>query len=225
MENPTGETDARKTKRLRTIIELLVAASLVIGANIFDVVPVSETPWLVAIAWLSLRLRNRGWSAFGFRKPESWPTTIGLAFAAAVVLQVLSEFLIEPLTGRPDLSDFKSLVGNLPEALLMLVLVWIFAAFGEEIAYRGYILERAAALGKHTTAAYLVSIIAVSLLFGIGHFYQGYAGVVGSAFSGLFFGALFMWSGRNIWLPIFAHGFSDTIGLALIYLGLAPGMQ
>jgi membrane protease YdiL (CAAX protease family) len=48
--------------------------------------------------------------------------------------------------------------------------------------------------------------------------------MIGSTVSGLLFGLLYLKAGRNLWLPIFAHGFSDTIGLALIYFGLAPGL-
>jgi membrane protease YdiL (CAAX protease family) len=35
-------------------------------------------------------------------------------------------------------------------ALLALVVVWTFAAFGEEIAYRGYLLTRAADTGRRS---------------------------------------------------------------------------
>lgn len=216
-----------RRERLWAGAELLLAAVLIAGANLFDVVPVSETPWLVLIGWLSLRRRRLGWSAVGLRRPASWRSTIAWAAVAAVVLQTASEFLIEPLaealTGQPtDLSSFRSLVGNLPETLVMLALVWTFAAFGEEMAYRGYVLERAATLGHRSPAAYVASVVVVSVLFGIGHYYQGPSGVIGSTFSGLFFGGLYLATGRNLWLPILAHGFSDTIGLALIYLGLVP---
>jgi membrane protease YdiL (CAAX protease family) len=216
---------SREGERLWAAAELLVAALLVVGANVLDVVPVSETPWLVALGWLSLRLRGRGWRSVGLRRPVRWITTVEAALVAAVGLQLLSEFVIEPLTGRPDLSDFRSLVGNLPASLGMLVLVWTLAAFGEEMAYRGYVLERAAALGQHSSSSYATAMVVVSVLFGLGHFYQGPAGVIGATVSGLLFGVLYLASGRNLWLPILAHGFSDTIGLALVYLGLAPGLQ
>jgi uncharacterized protein len=210
--------------------ELLLAGALVVGANIYRVVPISETPWLVLIGWLSLRRRGLNWKSIGLRQPGKWLTTVAAAIAAAVALQVASEYVIEPLiahlTGNtPDLSDFRSLVGNLPAALGVLALVWTLAAFGEEMAYRGYVLERAAALGRHSPAAYVVAMVVVSVLFGVGHWYQGPAGVVGSIFSGLVFGALCLAGGRNLWLPILAHGFSDTIGLVLIYLGLAPQLR
>lgn len=213
--------------RLRAGAELLLASALVVGANVYDVVPVTETPWLVLIGWLSLRQRGVGWRGVGLSRPASWRTTFAAAIGAGIVLQVLSEYAVEPLveslTGSTaDLSSFRSLVGNIPATLGMLALVWTLAAFGEEMAYRGYVLERAAALGHGTACAYVVAIVAVGVLFGLGHVYQGPAGIVGSAVSGLFFGALYLKSGRNLWLPILAHGFSDTIGLALIYFGRVP---
>ena len=217
-----AETSPRQ--RAWAVMELLCAAALVVGANVVDVVPISETPWLVALGWLSLRRRGLNWRAVGFRRPDSWITTIASALLAAIALQLLSEYVIEPITGRPDLSDFRSLVGNLPAALGMMALVWTLAAFGEEMAYRGYVLERAAALGDHAPAAYTSAVVVVSLLFGLGHFYQGLAGVIGSSVSGLFFGVLYLVGRRNLWLPILAHGCSDTIGLVLIYFGLAPGL-
>lgn len=217
-------------ERLWAAAELVLTGALVVGANVFDLIPVSETPWLVLIGWLSLRLRGLNWKTLGLRRPKNWIVTIALALAAGVALQLVSEFVTEPiierLTGQAaDLSSFRPLVGNLPAALVMLALVWTLAAFGEELAYRGYVLERAAALGQHSAAAYIVAVVVVSLLFGLGHYYQGLAGVVNSAFSGLFFGALYLAGGRNLWLPILAHGFSDTIGLALIYFGLVPELR
>ena len=61
--------------------------------------------------------------------------------------------------------------GNLRFAVLALLFVWAFAAVGEEIAYRGYLLIRSADIGRQTAAAYWVGMIVVSILFGYGHFY------------------------------------------------------
>ena len=205
----------------------MLAAGLVLGANVFDVVPVTETPWLVLFGWLSLRLRGLRWRSVGLTRPASWRRTVLIALAAGVLLQVVSEYAVEPvieaLTGKTaDLSSFRPLVGNLPAALGMLGLVWTLAAFGEELGYRGYMLERAATLGGGTPAAWVLGVIAIAALFGIGHVYQGLSGIFGSAFAGLYFGALYLANGRNLWLPILAHGFSDTIAVGLIYSGAVP---
>ena len=42
-----GETSPRG--RLWAGLELLLAAALVVGANVYDIVPVTETPWLILI--------------------------------------------------------------------------------------------------------------------------------------------------------------------------------
>ena len=81
--------------------------------------------------------------------------------------QLISEFvttpIIERVTGeRPDLSELRPLVGNLPLAIGMLVLVWTLAAFGEELAYRAYVLERAATLGGRLPAAYAGAVVVSS---------------------------------------------------------------
>lgn len=214
-------------QRLIAAAELLLAIGLVLGANVFDVVPVSETPWLVLIGWLSLRLRGRSWRDLGLRRPASWSRTVLVALAAGVMLQVVSEYLVEPvierLTGRAaDLSSFRPLVGNLPATLGMLALVWTLAAFGEELSYRGYVLERAATLGGGSRLAWVAGMIAIAALFGLGHVYQGVSGIFESAFAGLYFGTLYLASGRNLWLPILAHGFSDTLAMGLIYSGAVP---
>ena len=212
-------------ERLIAAAELVLAMALVFGANVLDIVPVSETPWLVLVGWLSLRLRGLGWRSVGFTRPASWPRTIAVALVAAVVLQLASEYVVEPLVERwtgetPDLSQFRPLIGNLPAALGMLVLVWVLAAFGEELAYRGYVLERAATLGHGTPAAWVLAMVVISVLFGVGHVYQGAAGVASSTFAGLYLGGLYLATRRNLWLPILTHGFSDTIAVAVIFLGL-----
>ena len=102
----------------------------------------------------------------------------------------------------------------------MLVLVWVLAAFGEELAYRGYVLERGATLGHRTPAAWVLAMVVISVLFGVGHVYQGAAGVASSTFAGLYLGGLYLATRRNLWLPILTHGFSDTIAVAVIFLGL-----
>jgi membrane protease YdiL (CAAX protease family) len=104
-------------------------------------------------------------------------------------------------------------------ALLGLLFVWTFAAFGEELAYRGYLLTRAADLGKRSAAAYWVGIVVVSVLFGYGHYYKGPAGVLDSGVAGLILGAAYMLSGRNLWASILAHGLIDTYAVVVLFFG------
>jgi len=86
--------------------------------------------------------------------------------------------VVDPLTARfwpaaVGPSGFEAITGHAWVALRWLAIVWTFAAFGEEISYRGYLTTRAADVGGRSKAAYWVSVLLVSVLFGIGHHYKG----------------------------------------------------
>jgi membrane protease YdiL (CAAX protease family) len=106
-------------------------------------------------------------------------------------------------------------------ALRWLLLVWTFAAFGEEIGYRGYLLTRAADAGGRSKAAEWAAVLVVAVLFGYGHYYKGPSGIMDSGMAGLVLGAAYVLSGRNLWVCILAHGFIDTIGVILLFFGWA----
>jgi len=210
--------------KLLIFLELGLAIFFLLGANVFGFIPVSETPFIVALALISIRLRKVGFGWLGFRRQANWLQTIGAAAGIAIGIQLLSTFVTEPLltrlTGKgTDLSDFESIKGNLPLFLIYLGLIWTLAAFGEEISYRGFILQRLAQLLGNTKSAWVVAILAHAMLFGLGHFYQGPTGIVDTSMTALILGSAFYLSGRNLWLTVLAHGLSDTIGLVVVYLG------
>jgi membrane protease YdiL (CAAX protease family) len=119
--------------------------------------------------------------------------------------------------GAPKLAS--EITGNVKVALLALVIAWTFAAFGEEIAYRGYLLTRAADLGKRSTAAYWFGIVLVSILFGYGHYYKGPSGIIDSGVAGLILGTAYTLAGRNLWVCILTHGFIDTFAVIDAFFG------
>ncbi len=199
---------------------------LVIGHNVFHIVP-NEVPLLFVLFWVSALLRKGQWSATALKKPASWPKTILLAFAAAAVLLLGSELVIQPLASHfwpaPEnvSSVLKVPVYDWKIALRTLAIVWIFAGFGEEIGYRGYLLTRAADLGNRSKAAYVVAMLYVAVLFGFGHFYKGPAGVLDSTYSGLVLGGVYLLASGNLWAPILAHGIVDTVAVAAVFMGWA----
>lgn len=203
-------------------LELLIGAGIVIGHNVFRVVP-NEVVILVVIGLLSVRLRDGRWSAIGFRRPSNWRHIVLLALAAATLRILLGE-VVEPLAERvwppaalPE--GVEDIRGDLQTALLYLLIVWTFAAFGEEIGYRGYLLRRAAELGGGGPAAWWIAVIVVAVLFGYGHYYKGPVGIIDSGIAGLVLGAAYLLSGRNLCTCVLAHGFIDTFGIIALYLG------
>jgi len=202
--------------------EFLLGSAIVIGHNVYRVVP-NEVPILFAVALISFRLRD-GWSALGLRWPVSWRRTVLIALAAAALRILVGTLVIEPVTAHfwpPAVapSGMNEIAGHWIEALKWFLLVWTFAAFGEEIGYRGYLLNRAADAGGRSKAVYWVAVVLVSVLFGYGHYYKGPAGIVDSGMAGLILGAAYVLSGRNLWVCVLAHGFIDTIGLVAVFFG------
>jgi len=199
-------------------------AAIVIGHNVFHVLP-NEVPILAVAGLVSLRARERTWSGFGFSLPQSWMRVVLVAVAVVALRIVLGDLVIVPLATRvwppPAMpAGTSDIPGHLGHALIALLIVWGFAV-GEEIGYRGYLLTRTADIGRRSTAAYWMAVLASSTLFGVGHWYKGPAGVIDSAIAGLLLGSAYMITGRNIWTSILAHGLIDTFAIVVTYLGLA----
>ncbi len=76
-----------------------------------------------------------------------------------------------------------------------------------------------AELAGGSSAAWAVSLVFVSVVFGVAHIDQGISGIIVNLSAGLVYGALYLWSGRNLWAAIIAHGVYDTAGLLLIFWG------
>jgi membrane protease YdiL (CAAX protease family) len=210
-------------ERWLSAAELACAAWIVIGHNVFRIFP-NEVPILAVIALVSAKLMRGGFANLGFVRPSSWRRVILLALAFVVVRWTAS-LIIEPIATHfwPPIvgpRGVDKIVHNPTAALAALGIVWTFAAFGEEIGYRGLILGRAArALGGGRTA-WIVALAISGVLFGFGHFYKGPAGVLDSSVAGLLLGAVYLLSGRCLWTCILAHGLSDTLAVALTYAGL-----
>ncbi|PKO12194.1 MAG: hypothetical protein CVU39_25315 [Chloroflexi bacterium HGW-Chloroflexi-10] len=52
------------------------------------------------------------------------------------------------------------------------------AAFGEELANRGYLLNQITDLFRRNRAGWIAAAIGSFLLFGFGHVYQGITGII-----------------------------------------------
>jgi membrane protease YdiL (CAAX protease family) len=212
-------------QRWFSMAELIVGSAIVIGHNVYHVIP-NEVPIFFVIGLISVRLRDGGWAAMGLRWPVSWRRTVLFALAVAALRLLLGALVIDPITAHfwppaaaPSGTD--QITGHAMVALRWLLLVWTFAAFGEEIGYRGYLLNRAADAGGRSKAAYWAGVLVVAVLFGYGHYYKGPSGIVDSGMAGLLLGAAYILSGRNLWVCILAHGFIDTVGVIATFFGWA----
>jgi uncharacterized protein len=225
-ETVTSAEGWRQSKWL-ALAEFAVVALIFAGAH-FHLVPISKTPFLLLLAWVSLRVRKLRWRDVGFTRTRSWGVTLALGFIAGLILELFQLFVTQPLVARitgkqPDLSDFQALHGNVKYTLIGVALSWTLAAFGEELVWRGYLTNRVADLGNRTRFAWICSLIVVSAVFGSSHSDQGMTGQIIEGIAGFFLGLMYLRTGRNLAVPIVAHGVSDTLDMVLLFLGKYPG--
>jgi membrane protease YdiL (CAAX protease family) len=142
--------------------------------------------------------------------------------------ELVELFVTQPLLVRffhrwPDLSELRPLVGNRNLLALALFLAWTLAAFGEELVYRGYLMNRLADLFGRTPTGWTLSLILTSILFGFGHYDQHAIGQIENVIGGCLLALFYLACGRKLAVPVVAHGVQDTIDVLLIFLGKYPG--
>ncbi len=222
-----GAPNWRQSKWL-AVGELVIVA-LIFWADFRHLIFFSKTPYLALFGWISLRVRKLHWRDVGLSRFRDWKTTLVWGVAAGLALEGFELFVSQPILVRllgkqPDLEDFRPLIGNLKLTLIFLALAWTLAAFGEEMVYRGYLMNRVADLFNRTRRAWIISLILVHFAFGLAHAYQGWTGIIDEGLSGLLLGVIYLRTGRNLAVPVIAHGIGDSIDFVLIFFGKYPGM-
>jgi hypothetical protein len=202
------------------------AAEILLVAFVF--IPYTITPVVFLLAWVSLWLRQQHWSTVGLKRPRSWIRTLSVAIPLGVAWPYADIFFVEPwiesLTGvKVDLSLLVGIQDNLTGFLIIMAIVWTVATFGEELVFRGYLLNRLQDVTGRGWVSVGFGLIASAAAFGYAHMYQGISGMIEAAYVAVALGTLYLASGRNLWLPMLVHGFYDTVGITLLYLGKYPG--
>ena len=183
---------------------------------------------ILPIALIFVFYRKRGYSALesGLAAPErGWLRLIALALPIALALYfakalTLGRLLHALFPEGKDLSAFDALHGNLANLLVYLAFMWLLAAFGEELMWRGFLLRE---LGERNGGPlpWLTAVLVSALFFGLAHAYQGAFGVVEKVVGATIMGGIYVWSGRSsIWLVVLIHGFQNTLSFVALYLGV-----
>jgi len=179
---------------------------------------------LVAV-WVTSKMRGISWSYFGLARPKSWLRTILMGIGMTIAFMVTATLLVQllklvNLNTEADLSRFAPLHGNLPNLVINVVALWFTAGFVEEFLWRGYLMNRLVdLLGKKTRLAWVIALVGSSIIFGLGHTYQGLGGVIKISAIGLLLGAGFLSVRRNLWPLIIVHVIIDTISMVQHYFG------
>ncbi|WP_299887001.1 type II CAAX endopeptidase family protein [uncultured Lacinutrix sp.] len=176
----------------------------------------------LGVALLILWSSSFNVTLFGLSKRLTKKTVVKALMLSVLILiaYVPVSIIIDQYFGEADLSSLDDLKHNTVGYILTLIIVWVFAAFGEELLFRGYYLKWLAELFGDSKTSWFISAIVVTIYFGVSHYYQGISGVLGIIPFAFIYALVFLKNKDNLWLLIFMHGFHDTIGLTFIYLDI-----
>jgi membrane protease YdiL (CAAX protease family) len=185
--------------------------------------------------WTILAAVGAGAVLMAMRK-ESW-RDIGLCAGgnARFVLSRAGEFSILALVtgftvigittalGHPP--SQSAVLAQQPETLSGFLLdivfgVWVGAAIGEELFFRGMLLSKFTTLFGGGRSALVLAVLAQAIWFGAGHVSQGVSGMIMAGVIGAVVGTYFLTRGRRALIPLMiGHGFIDTVSQTIYFIG------
>ena len=148
-----------------------------------------------------------------------------LGVAAEFTFQVIINPSIEIVFKEEiNLLDFYRIKNNVGFYILMVIYGWVEGGIIEELIYRGFVLNNLMkVLSRFTDNSKITSVISVlivSIFFGLSHSYQGISGVISTGLFSALLSIVYIKSGKNTFYSIILHGFIDTTAFTIIYLDL-----
>lgn len=183
---------------------------------------------MLVYVWIGLKLRGENWKDFGLTfKSISLRSAIHilllslLVFVLAVAGFILGSIIMANITGIPEgsnMSSYDYLKDNIGMLLITLAGVYIVSSFGEEVIYRGFLINRISQIGTDSKKATIIAVILSSIIFGLIHYEWGPMGMVQTGFMGLALGICYIKLKRRLLILILAHAYMDTILMVQLYL-------
>jgi uncharacterized protein len=215
----------------KKIIFLEIAIfGIIVVLDALGVLPITQTIYLIPLILITLKIQKENFDSIGFEigRLHLWKSIV-IGSILGILLELLATYLTTPLLSQlfrqePDLKNFHGIEGNFKLLIFYILFSWIIAAFGEEICFRGFLMNRIAKLFGNSRIAWIASLILSSVLFGWGHTEQGITGWIQEGLNGLLLGIMFLASGKNLVIPIVSHGMSNTLAFILIYFGNYHGI-
>ena len=192
----------------RTIFENVIISLLIIAANFFE-------------------YKGKPFSALGFYR-ENFNAKNLLVLAPLTAFGLFVFYVaalvpaVEMITGVPiNYTNTEELRGNLPTTLTWLGVIWVTAAFGEEIIFRGYLMRQFVKFFGDSKVSLIMNMLVFCSFFGYMHMQQGITGQIVATTVGALFFIIFYLRKYDLWFMVMIHGFFNTLGILSFYFGLA----
>lgn len=165
--------------------------------------------------WIVL---NRDFGDLGLTMPSGVGEIAGGLLVCGLALFLIRSRVRVSRASRTEREDYRKALGTvqyfLPSnrrELYVFYALSVTAGIVEELIYRGYFFWLFS-LYMPWWGVVLLS----SFIFGLGHSYQGLAGMAQVLIAGLAFGGLYLLTG-SIWVPIVAHALLDILQGRVLY--------
>ncbi len=170
---------------------------------------------LLLVHWFQ---QGRTPQQLGLRSPDpvgGWIVAFMLLWAAVLMLRTWQRVAVDEKLQQEVLAGFGPLASMLPHTRrewqrgLSLSLV---VGCTEEVAFRGFLIW-----WLQPVLDPWLGLIAVAVVFGVAHVYQGLAGAVRVGFAGVVFGVVYVGS-NSLWMAMALHALIDAHAFTLSYL-------
>lgn len=121
------ETEGWRQSNWLAFAEFAIIA-LIFLADEKHLVPVSKTPFLLLLGWISIRMRGLRWRSLGLTLNRRWLHTLTLGVGAGLLMEAFELFVSQPLLVRitgnnrtcPTFKPFTAISSGLLSCLLLL---------------------------------------------------------------------------------------------------------
>ena len=187
-----------------------------IGFTLTAVATILRDAALVSLILFFLWRNGESIKAIGWKSKKWWlDILLGVVFFPLMFFgdMLLERFLISigftvPSTPTPSLTPKMDAVH-----LIVAVVLVIVVAIAEETIFRGYLILRFRALTGGAGWAVLLSTV----IFSLGHGYEGTAGVITVGAMGLVFALAYMWR-KSLVMPMTMHFLQDFLSIVILPL-------
>jgi membrane protease YdiL (CAAX protease family) len=197
----------RARRRFRSLMEAVDAGDPKARTRAYRTVIVEKWVFTAAIgvAWIAL---GRSASSIGLTAGTTPMAIAGYALTALTIgaLLVLTRSLVRSEEGRrrarESIASARVFAPHTAIEKRWFDAMAVSAGIEEELIFRGFCFAYLAAWVPGMPTGVVIALAA--LVFGLGHLYQGAAGIVKTGALGVLFGVLF-WMTGSVWAPILLH--------------------
>lgn len=215
--------------RLRAFADLVLLAAVFWGVWSLRFLGVEKVGLWAMVAGvgagaLLILLRKERFRDIGLKSGGGLVWTLARAGEFCIVALIVGAIGIGLATALGFPPSEPAAVANQPDALPAFLLdillgVWIGAALGEEIFFRGLLLSKFRTLFGGGRIALGLAMLAQAVWFGAGHASQGLSGMMITGSIGFVLALFFVTRARGSLVPmIIGHGVVNTLSLTLAYL-------